>query len=326
MPRIALDAMGGDHAPLEVVRGAVDASRAGVDVVVVGDETRIGPILNRFEADLPVVHAGEVIEMHQDPSRALRDKRDASILVAARLVDDGLADGLVSAGSTGATLAAAAFIIGRLSGVARPAIASIFPTGEVVIDIGANLDVRPEHLYQFAVMGSALAQVYRDLKKPRIGLLNIGEEPGKGRPLERVAFELLEEAENLNFVGNVEGTDLGRDVADVLVTDGYTGNILLKTGEGAARALFRMLLQNLEDDEYQEALGVLAPAFMEVRQRVDPETAGGAHLVGTEAVVVIGHGSSSHRAIDNAVQMAAEGVERGLVTRIADGMDVAAAP
>ncbi len=321
-----MDAMGGDHAPLEVVRGALDAAQAGVDVVLVGDEEQIGPILERFQAELPVVHASEVIGMHQDPARALRDKRGASIMVAARLVDDGLADGLVSAGSTGATLAAAAFIIGRLPGVARPAIASVFPTGEVVIDIGANLDVRPEHLHQFAVMGSAVAEVYRHLDSPRVALLNIGEEPGKGRPLERVAYELLEVAEGLNFVGNVEGTDLGRDVADVLVTDGYTGNILLKTGEGAARAMFRLLLEAVEGDEYQEALATLAPAFMDLRIRVDPETTGGAHLVGTEAVVVIGHGSSSHRAIDNAIRMAAEGVESGLVSRIADGIDVAAAP
>ncbi len=326
MPKIAVDAMGGDHAPLEVVRGAVDASRAGVDIVLVGDKDLIQPILARFDADLPVVHAGEVIEMHQDPSRALRDKRDASVLVAARLVDDGEADGLVSAGSTGATMAAAAFIIGRLAGVFRPAIASIFPTSEVVIDIGANLDVRPEHLLQFAIMGNAVAQVYNDLEQPRVGLLNIGEEPGKGRPLERVAYELLDETEALQFVGNVEGTDLGRDVADVFVTDGYTGNILLKTSEGSARAIFRMLFAAMEPDEYQKPLAKLVPVFMELRQRIDPETTGGAHLVGTESVVVIGHGSSSHRAVDNAIRMAAEGVDRGLVDRIASGLEDGAGP
>lgn len=321
MARIAVDAMGGDHAPLEIVRGSVDASRHGIDVVLVGDEPAIRPILDRFDADLPIVHAGEVIDMHQDPSRALREKRDASVLVAARLVDDGQAAGLVSAGSTGATLVAGAFIIGRLAGVSRPAIASIFPTREVVVDIGANLEVRPEHLVQFAIMGSAVAQVYLDLDEPRVGLLNIGEEPGKGRPLERVAFELLEKAETIHFVGNVEGSDLGRDTADVFVTDGYTGNILLKTGEGTARAIYRMLLEAMQSDEYQKALATLSPAFIELRERIDPETTGGAHLVGTEGVVVIAHGGSSYRAVDNAIRMAAEGVDRGLVERIANGLD-----
>jgi glycerol-3-phosphate acyltransferase PlsX len=324
MPRIVVDAMGGDHAPLEIVRGSVDASLTGIDIVLVGDEGLIGPILKRFDADLPIVHTDEVIEMHQDPSRALREKKNASILVAAGLVENGGAEGLVSAGSTGATMAAAAFIIGRLTGVSRPAIASIFPTREVVIDIGANLDVRPEHLLQFAIMGSAVAEVYNDLKDPRVGLLNIGEEPGKGRALERVAFELLEDAETIHFVGNVEGSDLGRDTADVFVTDGFTGNILLKTVEGSARATLHLLLHALEADEYQEPLGELVPAFMELRQRIDPETTGGAHLVGTKAVVVIAHGSSSHRAVDNAIQMAAEGVERGLVQRTAAGLDFAA--
>lgn len=316
-----MDAMGGDHAPLEIVRGSVDASREGIDVVLVGNEGLIRPLLARFESELPVVHADEVIGMDQDASRALRDKRDASVLVAARLVSDGKAAGLVSAGSTGATMAAAAFIIGRLAGVSRPAIASIFPTTEVVIDIGANLDVRPEHLVQFAIMGSAVAEVYNDLEKPRVGLLNIGEEPGKGRPLERVAYELLDETTTVHFVGNVEGTDLGRNRVDVFVTDGYTGNILLKTGEGAARAMFRLLLEAMEPEEYQEPLAKLVPAFMELRQRIDPEHTGGAHLVGTEGVVVIAHGSSSHRAVENAIKMAVEGVNHDLVGRIAAGLD-----
>lgn len=325
MPRIAVDAMGGDHAPLEVVRGSVDASRDGVEVILVGNEPLIAPILERFDSDLPVVHTTEVIEMHQDPSRALRDKRDASVLVAARLVKEDKAEGLVSAGSTGATMAAAAFIMGRLAGVSRPAIASIFPTSEVVVDIGANLEVRPENLLQFAIMGNAVAEVYNELERPRVGLLNIGEEPGKGRPLEQVAHELLEEAKSINFIGNVEGTDFGRDRADVFVTDGYTGNILLKTGEGASRAIFRMLMEAMEPDEYQEPLTRLVPAFMELRQRIDPETTGGAHLVGTNGVVVIAHGGSSHRAVDNAIHMAAEGVTRGLVERIAIGLDGAGA-
>jgi glycerol-3-phosphate acyltransferase PlsX len=176
-------------------------------------------------------------------------------------------------------------------------------------------------LFQFAIMGSAVSEVYNDLNKPRVGLLNIGEEPGKGRPLERVAFELLDDTTAINFVGNVEGTDLGRDRADVFVTDGFTGNILLKTGEGAAKAIFRLLLEGMQADEYQEPLAKLVPAFMELQQRIDPEHTGGAHLVGTEGVVVIAHGSSSHRAVENAIKMAVEGVDRGLVDRIAAGLD-----
>ncbi|MEN8233801.1 MAG: phosphate acyltransferase PlsX [Actinomycetota bacterium] len=320
MTRVAVDAMGGDHAPLEIVRGAVDAASSGLDVVLVGDRSQIDPILDRFESSLPVVHAGEVIEMHEDPARAVRDKKDSSIMVAARLVKNGEADSLVSAGSTGAALAAAAFVIGRLPGVSRPAIASIFPTHEIVLDVGANLDVRPEHLVQFGVMGAALAEVFLDAAEPRVGLLNIGEEAGKGRELERAAHELLAAAGGVNFVGNVEGRDLGRGRSDVFVTDGYTGNVLLKTGEGTSRALFRLLLEALQADEYQEALADLMPAFMKLRQAIDPESIGGAHLVGTRGVVVIAHGASSHRAVTNAVTLAAEGASHGLVGLISDGI------
>jgi glycerol-3-phosphate acyltransferase PlsX len=312
--------MGGDYAPLEIVRGAVDAAKSGHDVVLVGDETQLSAILDRCDATLPMVHAGQVIEMHEDPARAVREKKDASIMVGARLVKEGEAGALVSAGSTGAALAASAFVIGRLPGVSRPAIASLFPTNEVVLDIGANLDVRPSHLVQFGVMGAALAEVFLGLEAPRVGLLNIGEEAGKGRELERIAHDLFAAADGINFAGNVEGRDLGRDRADVFVTDGYTGNILLKTGEGTSRALYRLLLEALQADEYQEALTQLMPAFMRLRQQIDPESVGGAHLVGTKGVVVIAHGASSHRAAANAIALAAEGGDEGLTDRITDGI------
>lgn len=321
MARVVVDAMGGDHAPGEIVRGAIDAAAAGVDVVLVGDRSKIAPFLERFNGDLPVVHAGEVIEMHEDPARAVREKKDSSIMVAARLVKEGEAEALISAGSTGAALASAAFVIGRLMGVSRPAIASVFPTREVVLDVGANLDVRPLHLAQFGVMGSAVAKVFLDVGDPRVGLLNIGEEAGKGRDLEKEAHDLLAEAEGINFIGNVEGRDLGRSRADVFVTDGFTGNVLLKTGEGTSRALFRLLLEAMQAERYQTALAELMPAFMELRQLIDPETIGGAHLVGTKGVVVISHGASSRRAVANAVRMAAEGADHGLVELIADGIE-----
>jgi phosphate acyltransferase len=324
MARVVVDAMGGDHAPIETVRGAVDAWADGVDVILVGDRAQVDPVLERFGADLPVVHASEVVEMDEDLARAVRDKKDASIMVAARLVKAGEAEALVSAGSTGAALAASAFVIGRLPGVTRPAIASVFPTREVVLDVGANLDVGPEQLAQFGVMGSAVAEVFLEIDNPRVGLLNIGEEAGKGRDLEQAAFNLLAGVAGLNFIGNVEGRDLGRDRSDVFVTDGFTGNVLLKTSEGTSRALFRVLMEALQADEYQPALAELLPAFMELRQRIDPETIGGAHLVGTRGVVVIAHGASSHRAVANAVRMAAEGAAHGLVDLVAEGIGRAA--
>ena len=193
MTRIALDAMGGDHAPQETVRGAVDAAGRGVDVVLVGDEARLRPLLPECGADLPIVHAPEEIGMGDDVASAIRDKRRSSISVAARLVAEGEAAGMVSAGSTGATVAAGAILVGRLPGVSRPALAAIFPVGHptVVLDIGANLEVRPENLVQFAVMGRVLAQVYLGVADPAVGLLNIGEEEGKGRPLEKEAHALL---------------------------------------------------------------------------------------------------------------------------------------
>ena len=320
MARVVVDAMGGDHAPGEIVRGAIDAAAEGVDVVLVGDRSQIVPILEQFDADLPIVHADEVIEMHEDPARAVRQKKDSSIMVAARLVKEGDAEAVISAGSTGAALAAAAFVIGRLKGVSRPAIASVFPSREVVLDVGANLEVRPLNLAQFGVMGSAVAKVFLDIEEPGVGLLNIGEEAGKGRELEKEAYVLLAETEGINFVGNVEGRDLGRNRADVFVTDGFTGNVLLKTGEGTSRAMFRYLLEAMQPEKYQAALAELMPAFMELRQMIDPESTGGAHLVGTKGVVVIAHGASSHRAIANAVVMASEGAEHGLVELIAEGI------
>jgi len=317
MKRIAVDAMGGDRAPEEIVRGSVAAAKRGIDVVLVGEEGRIGPLLERLGTDLPVVHATEVIEMGEDPAGAIRRKKDASISVAARLVASGEAAGMVSAGSTGAAMAAAAFLIGRLPGVARPAVASLFPPGTVVIDAGANLDCRADHLLQFAVMGTAFAQVHRGEEHPRVGLLNIGEEPGKGRNLERDAFPLLAAADGVHFVGNVEGRDIGGDRVDVIVTDGFTGNVLLKTAEGAARTVLRLILEAVSGEEYQEPLARLMPALAGLRARIDPEAVGGAFLLGVRGVVVIAHGSSSRAAIENAIVMAEEGVRGDLVGRIA---------
>lgn len=320
MATIALDAMGGDNAPVEIVHGGIDAAERGHGVVLVGDEARLRPVLEEAGVELPVVHATETIDMSDDPAAAIREKRDASISVAARLVKSGEADGLVSAGSTGAALAASVFMIGRLPGVSRPAIASYFPTGSVVLDMGANLSCRPSDLARFAVMGAALARTHHDLEKPTVALLNIGEETGKGRNLEREAFKLIEALPHLEFIGNVEGTDLAKTKAHVIVCDGYTGNILLKTAEGTAGLVFQMMLEVVSAPEYAEAMQALAPAVAELRERLNPERAGGAHLLGVNGVVVVTHGSSTRLSITTAVDTAAEAASGDLPGLIAAGL------
>lgn len=323
MPLIAIDAMGGDNAPHEIVEGAVAASDLGARIVLVGDEPTLTPLLGDRGSGISIRHAGEVIGMDDDPSHAIREKKDASIVVAAKLVSSGQADALISAGSTGAAMACAAFLIGRLKGVSRPAIATFFPSGQCVMDMGANLEVKPQHLLEFAVMGSALSQVYRHIDEPKVGLLNIGEEPAKGREVERAAYSLLDASAAVNFIGNVEGRDIAARTADVIVTDGFTGNILLKTSEGAGKAIQQMILETLSQPAYEDLVPALMPAFMELRERLSPESVGGAHLVGTKGVVVIAHGSSSRVAITNAIEIAAEGAKSGLVEKIADGIQTA---
>lgn len=318
MARIALDAMGGDHAPAETVAGAVAAHRQGVDVILVGQQALLESELDLHDIELPIADASEVIAMGADPGKALREKPQASICVAARLVADGLADGFVSAGSTGAAMAAAAIIVGRIPGVSRPAIASVFPTPNsptLVLDSGANTEVKPEQLAQFGIMGSVAAQVLLHVSSPRVGLLSIGEEKGKGRDLERAAYELLE-AGPTNFVGNLEGRDVATDRADVVVTDGFTGNVFLKTTEGAAELVARYFTEGLSSlpDSIREAV---LPAIALVRKKLDPETYGGAQLLGVKAVAVIAHGSSSRVAIRNALVMANDGADNDLAGRLA---------
>jgi phosphate acyltransferase len=314
---IALDAMGGDRAPAETVAGAVLAAADGVDVVLVGDEETLKRELAALSASLPIVHAPESIDMGDDPARAIREKPESSISVAARLVRDGSAGALVSAGSTGAAMAAAAILIGRAPGVLRPTIASIIPTpgsSTLILDSGANLDVKAEHLIQFAVMGSVAAEVFFGMQQPRIGLLNNGEEPGKGRAVEKEVHRLLANAP-VNFIGNVEGRDIGQNRADVFVTDGFVGNITLKTIEGVAAMVIAMVLDALEPldgavrTQAIEAIGA-------IRRILDYEHTGGAHLLGVGGVVVIAHGASSRVAVANALRQARDGVQRDLVGKM----------
>ena len=313
--------MGTDQGPAEIVAGAVLAAEAGHDVVLVGREEVVEPDLNAIGADLPVVHAPEVVEMHDHPAKAVRDKPDSSVLTAARLVASHGADALVSAGSTGAAIAAASIVIGRIKGVLRPAIATPIPRpGKPVLllDAGANLEVRPVHLLQFGVMGAQLAEIVYGIERPRVGLLNIGAERAKGRDVERSAFELLEEAP-VNFVGNLEGGDIIGEVADVFVTDGFTGNVALKTIEAAAGLVARLIGRAFERLP-EEVLPHIAAPMNEIREVIDPARYGGAHLVGTSASVVICHGSSSRRAIFNAIRLATEGVKGGLIERLEHGL------
>lgn len=317
MARIALDAMGGDHAPGETVAGAAEAAAHGVEVVLVGGIDQLEPLAEEHGFTGQLVNAADVVEMGDDPGRAVREKPDSSVAVAARLVREGSVDGFVSAGSTGAAMASAAILVGRIDGVLRPSIASLFPTPErptVLLDSGANPEVKPEHLLQFAEMGCAMAEIYFEATNARVGLLNIGEERSKGRPLEKATFDVLERSA-LNFVGNVEGRDIATGAVDVIVTDGFTGNVFLKTVEGAATLISQILLEEISKlaPEVQQAV---FPTLMTVKDRLDYESVGGAHLIGTKGVVVIAHGSSKRKAIANAIRMAADGAERGLVGRV----------
>ncbi|MGF1617197.1 MAG: phosphate acyltransferase PlsX [Acidimicrobiia bacterium] len=317
MATIALDAMGGDNAPVETVAGAVDASGRGVEVVLVGNRSLLTAELEKHGVELQIIDAPETIGMSDDPAKALREKPEASITVAARLVASGDVGGLVSAGSTGAAMAAAAILIGRIRGVARPSIASIFPTPNsptLVLDSGANPEVTAAQLYQFAVMGSIASEALLGATSPRVGLLSIGEEKGKGRAVEKAAFALLE-ASHLNFVGNVEGRDVGTDRVDVIVTDGFTGNVFLKTTEGTARLVSSYIAEELAGLS-EAARAEAMPALQRVADRLDYETYGGAHLLGVEGAVVISHGSSTRKSIANALVMARDAVETDIPTRI----------
>lgn len=310
--------MGGDHAPAETVAGAVDAASRGVDIVLVGNRDQLTSELESHETDLPIVDASDVIGMGDDPTRALREKPQASIVVCARLVASGEADGFVSAGSTGAAMAAAAIIIGRIQGVTRPAIATIFPTSgtpTLVLDSGANPEVKASQLAQFAVMGSVAARALLDADPPRVGLLSIGEEKGKGRDLEREAYDLIA-ASQVEFVGNIEGRDVATDKVDVIVTDGFTGNVFLKATEGTASLIISYVMEavaTLPDDVEAQVM----PALAKVKEKMDWETYGGAQLLGVKGSALIAHGSSSRRAITNALIMARDSADKDLPGRVA---------
>lgn len=317
---IAVDAMGGDYAPNVVVEGVASAlaEDPGLRVVLVGPAEVVNA--SASERCTPVV-ATEVIAMDEHPAAAVRAKRDSSIVVGCRLVKEGAADGFFSAGSTGACMAAATLLMGRIRGVARPAIATIIPATSravVLLDVGANADVRPEMLVQFAAMGAAYARVILGVESPEVGLLNIGAEPTKGSALAQEAYGLMS-ASVPGFIGNVEGRDIPSGAADVIVTDGFTGNVTLKVLEGLSHTIFAELKTVLTSGlANQLAASVLASSVRKLKDRLDPEAYGGAPLLGVDGVCIIGHGGSSARACANGIAVAARAARGGLTAEIAD--------
>ena len=322
---IALDAMGSDRAPKPEIEGAIQAARHyGVRIVLVGREPQIRAELDRHRsaANLPleIVHAGEVISMHDKAAQAVRTKRDSSMRVGLRLVREAIASGFVTAGNTGSAMATAKMVLGALPGVDRPALAAVFPTAlgtaAVILDVGANVDCKPENLEQFAVMGEIYSRSIFGLRRPRVGLLSIGEEEGKGNELTRKTFRLLK-ALPMNFIGNVEGRDIYNGQVDVIVADGFVGNIALKTSEGVATLVRYILKESLRSTITRQVGYLLSrSAFADFKKRLDYSEYGGAPLLGLRGVCIIGHGSSNANAIKNAIRVAAEFSERNINAKI----------
>ncbi len=309
---IAVDAMGGDHAPDEIIKGAVQAHESGLPVVLVGTPEALAGV-----KEIPTIEASEVIEMDEDPGQGVRRKKDSSLVRAAESVRDGQASAMISAGNTGATMASALLRMGRIKGVSRPAIATPIPVldGEhpvVLLDSGANAECQAEWLLQFAEMGAVYARDRFKIEKPKVGLLSIGEEAGKGNPLVKESFYLLssddwQRRSSAQFLGNVEGRDLMSGVADVVVTDGFTGNVALKTLEGTAKAIVSALLGAFaSSDEAAKGAELLAPSLLPLYRKLDPDSVGGAVLLGIKGIAMVSHGSSSSKAILNAIQTAHE--------------------
>ena len=309
---IALDSLGGDRAPGEILAGAHQAALEGIPVILVGPAGLEGC------GDLPLIEANEFIDMDEDAAQSVRHKKDSTLVRAAEAVRDGKASAMVSAGNTGATMASALLRMGRMKGVKRPAIATAIPvpgsTPTILLDSGANAEVQPEWLVQFAQMGSVYAAHRFGIANPRVGLLSIGEEPIKGSPLVKETHKLLAIAKGINFIGNVEGRDVMTDTVDVVVTDGFTGNVLLKALEGSMRTLISALLEAFSSTpEYQAHADALLPALLPLYEKFDPETYGGAVLLGVDGVCIISHGSSSSRAILNALRVGKDLVDSGFV-------------
>jgi len=338
--RIAIDAMGGDNAPKVLVEGAVEAVNAydDVEIVLVGERTSVSSCLDAelgksdasggrgdgservwFDNRISLVHADETIGMDESPARAIRRKKNASVVVANRLCKSGKVSAVIAAGSTGAAMASSLLQMGRLKGVQRPAIMSVFPSKKntiCVIDVGANVDCKSEHLYQFGVMASIYMKQVLGYEKPRVGLLSIGEERKKGNELTIEAYGLFEKSD-LNFIGNIEGRDVFEGIADVVVCDGFVGNVLLKFGESMFGFVTYMLKRHINGRPLRKTAALMMkPVFRDIRKDMSPENYGGAPLLGVDGISIICHGNSSARAVRNAVKVARQLVIEGVNEKI----------
>jgi phosphate acyltransferase len=323
--RIAIDAMGGDNAPHEIVLGAKRAvdEFQDVEIILFGDEEKIRAEIGQHER-IEIIHTTEVILGTDEPVRAVRRKKSASMVLMAQAVADGEADACISAGNTGALMTAGLFIVGRIKGIERPALAPTLPTldgkGFLMLDLGANVDAKPEHLLQYAIMGSIYAEKVRGIANPRVGLLNIGTEEKKGNELTKAAFSLLQEAD-INFIGNVESRELLEGSADVVVTDGFTGNMVLKTIEGTALSIFSMLKTTLTSSfKNKIAAGLVKSDLKELKNMLDYTEYGGAGLFGLNAPVIKAHGSSNANALFNAVRQARQMVSHSVSATIGEAV------
>ncbi len=349
MTRIAIDAMGGDHAPFEIVAGAVwAAADYGVALELVGKQDRIEHCLEVIQQegflsdcgkagrkrrvrvdvkslDIKVTHASEIIEMGEAPGQAIRKKKNSSIVLSVKSVATGSSEALVAAGSTGAAMASSLFGLGRIPGIDRPAIAVTLPTMKkpiVIIDAGANSNCTPQMLKQFAIMGMTFSKNVLGIENPRVGVLNIGEEAGKGNELAQSTYNILEEEkERFNFMGNVEGRELFLNVCDVVVCDGFVGNVVLKVTEGTSSLLFKMIKSEFKSDFLGMVIGLLAKPFMKrIYEKINYEEYGGALLLGVKGITVISHGRSKAYAIKKAVKVAKDAVEKGVNSKISESI------
>ena len=327
--RIAVDAMGGDFAPKEIVQGAVDAAKKyDCEIVLIGDEQQIRAELCGVDLEalrISIVHASEVIGMNEHPAEAVRSKKDSSVVVATRLVKEGTCDAVFSAGSTGAAVAAAQLILHRIRGVGRPSIATPMPTPDgvtLMLDSGANVDSKPEHLVQSAVMGSLYAQHVFGIEHPRVGLLNIGEEETKGNEQAKETYPMLKAEPNIRFCGNAEGRDVPKGNFDVVICDGFVGNVVLKFAEGLAKTILGLIREEIRGAGLMAKLGalLLMPTLRRLGKRLDVREYGGAPLLGVNGYCVIGHGSSDAKSVASAIGVTVDYVNGRVLDQIRDAL------
>uniref|UniRef100_A0A7C3MJI4 Phosphate acyltransferase n=1 Tax=Dictyoglomus thermophilum TaxID=14 RepID=A0A7C3MJI4_DICTH len=328
--KIALDAMGGDYAPIEIVKGAIESlPEIKSTIVLVGNKTLIEYELNKYKFEkhrIEIVHAEEVIEMHEHPAFAVKEKEDSSIVKSIKLIKEKSVDGMVSAGNTGAVMSSALLYLGRLKGIKRPAITTVLPTinniPTIMLDIGANVDCKKEYLVQFALMGKIYMESIFNVENPKIALLNIGEEEGKGNQLVQETYSLLKNTPYFNFYGNVEGKDLFKGIVNIIICDGFVGNIAIKTAEGVAETLLELISKELKSSWWSIILALLLKSkFRNIKKSMDYSEFGGAPLLGINGNVIISHGRSKSKAIKNALKLAEKVINLRINDKIMEGLE-----